>query len=589
MSTATMRFGVLDTEDDSRELMAAGDSGFKKTVTQIAALRDDGRKFHNRGNRDLFLSWLLEQKAQGVRTWYAHNVQYDLGNLFWDMLDQVGLVLVGGRVIRATWKGITFLDSFNLFPTSAEKLGEALGLKKLAFDAKSKKYVFRDCDIIRQAIFRLMETCEKYGVNKLPSTLGGLCVKLWQAMGGKNNPDWSQLAREAIYGGRVEIFSPGGRGNLAWTDINSLYPWAMTLPFPGPLRPCKTMMKYGITRCTVRVPAQWLAPLPYRVVEEDKLTGVMEAAIVFPCGEFTGTWTNHELFHAIKHHGVVITKIHETAGTNRAAKCYANFVLTFFAERLASSSEAFKLIYKLLMNNLYGQLGMGGTITRSVTATPELLQQLRDGTRDGQLFGEALLTDVTIPLPDHVNYCHAAHVTSYGRTRLLDHLRAVGRENLVYCDTDSCFFFAQPEAALPFKTGPELGDMKLEGFGRRIDVLAPKTYRLVTLKKTKAGRRWTWEAKAKGVPKKHALRFLRAGWVEYEAPFKIREAINFYDRKVMTETADGRPVYGEVPGGNARRLSVWRVVRKEFRSKYHKKRLKRDGRYHPLVLKGKNL
>jgi hypothetical protein len=65
---------------------------------------------------------------------------------------------------------------------------------------------------------------------------------------------------------------------------------------------------------------------------------------------------------------------------------------------------------------------------------------------------------------------------------------------------------------------------------------------------------------------------------------RIREAINFFDRAQVAETADGRPVYGERPGGNARRLSVWRLVRKELRSKYHKKRLAKGGRYVPLTL-----
>lgn len=580
-----MRFGVFDSEDDSREVMAAGKSGFQKQVTQFAAIVDDGRRFHNRGNRDQFLSWLLKQKEQGIVTWYAHNLQYDLGNLFWDMLDQVSLVLVGGRLVRARWRGLTFLDTFNLFPTSVKALGEALGLAKLEFNARGKDYVFRDCEIPRQALFTLQEIAARHGVTKLPATLGGLCVKLWQALGGKNHADWSQLGRDAIFGGRVEIFSQGGTGNLAWTDINSLYPWAMTQPFPGVMKATRKMKKWGLTRCTVHVPEQWLAPLPYRVLEEDKLTGAMDSAIIFPCGVFSGTWTNHELFYAMEHHGVSIKRIHESVGTDRAACCYRNFVETFYRERMRAESEAFRLIFKLLMNNLYGQLGMGGTITRSLTATPELLQQLKDGTRDGVLFGDALLCDVTIPLPEHVNYAHAAHVTAYGRTRLLEHLQKIGPDNLVYTDTDSCFFFHQPGTDLPFATGAELGTMKLEGFGKKIEVLAPKTYRLVRPKKGEDGKkRLRWDAKAKGVPKKHALEFLDKGAIEYAAPFKIREAINFYDRAQVGELPDGRPVYEERPGGNARRLSVWRVVRKELRSKYHKKRLVRGGRYVPLVL-----
>jgi len=41
---------VYDTEDDSSELLAAGKSGFDKRVTQIAAITDCGKMFHNRGN-----------------------------------------------------------------------------------------------------------------------------------------------------------------------------------------------------------------------------------------------------------------------------------------------------------------------------------------------------------------------------------------------------------------------------------------------------------------------------------------------------------------------------------------------------------
>ena len=63
-----------------------------------------------------------------------------------------------------------------------------------------------------------------------------------------------------------------------------------------------------------------------------------------------------------------------------------------------------------------------------------------------------------------------------------------------------------------------------------------------------------------------ARKFVEQGYVEYDAPYKLREAVTFYER------------------GNRKKLSVWRKVRKEMRTRYAKKKLV-DGRYwEPLWL-----
>jgi hypothetical protein len=53
---------------------------------------------------------------------YALNVQYDLGNLFADVLDVLDCTLVGGRMIKAVWgkdgSAVTFVDVWNLFQCS---------------------------------------------------------------------------------------------------------------------------------------------------------------------------------------------------------------------------------------------------------------------------------------------------------------------------------------------------------------------------------------------------------------------------------------------------------------------------------------
>src|SRR6266478_3704465 len=135
-----MSFIVFDTEDTALELQQSGKSGFLKQVTQIAAKSREGDTFYNRGDVKGFLKWLSCRKET---FFYAHNLQYDLGNLFGKELDKLDCTLVGGRLIRAVWGKKIFVDSFNIWPMAAKKLAIAFGLKKLDMDVHSKEYVFR--------------------------------------------------------------------------------------------------------------------------------------------------------------------------------------------------------------------------------------------------------------------------------------------------------------------------------------------------------------------------------------------------------------------------------------------------------------
>ena len=543
-------FIACDTEDNSAELMAGGKSGFEKQLTQCAGITSDGEEYHNRGDADKFIEWMLTRDANRI---CFHNLQYDLGNLFADRLHEFSLTMVGGRLIKAQWKGKTFVDSFNLFPTSLASLGDAIGLEKLKFDANSRKYVMRDCQIILEALNHLQDTLKSFKVKKMPNTLGSMCVRVWKAMGGKNWSCHSDICKDTIFGGRVELFSKGGEGCVMWTDVNSLYPWAMTQKYPHECTQTKDMKEYGLTEATVEVPQQPYAPLPYRTKEADGFSGISEGSILFPCGRFTGTWTNHELRNAVENHGVKILKLHYTFGTDRASDYYGNFVKKFYKKRLESKTPAYKLIYKLLMNNLYGQLGMSGKVIKTCKLTEIDLKRIQRGDLRVQMIGNNVLKEFFIPLPEHCNYLHASYVTSYGRLRLLEFMRKVPPEDMVYCDTDSLFFFAKDWKA-PFPTGDGLGEMKLEDKGSRITTYAPKVYSINDI------------VKAKGVPRRLARKFVEQGYVEYDAPYKLREAVTFYER------------------GNRKKLSVWRKVRKEMRTRYAKKKLVDGGYWEPLWL-----
>lgn len=497
-------FLYFDTEDDSKELLAAGRSGFDKTVTQLAALGDtDATQFY--GDRvDVFLDWLEDQPQKII---YAHNCKYDLGNLFADTLDALDVRMVGSRLTRARWHGKQFLDSYNIWPMALKKLGKAFALRKLEFDSHGKDYVFRDVQIVRAAMQFAQQFARRHGLDYLPATLGGLAVKLYQRAGLVNEFDCAMISREALYGGRVELFHTGGSGNILNTDVNSLYPWAMTKMFPSEpdtVRRC-TFKGWGVADVTITTADNWLAPLPVRRAD---------GSIYYPLGTVRGVWTFHEITHALDHGGR-LRKVHRAYGSTRAEKFYAPFIEKFYKARQQAQTPPEKLMLKLLLNNLYGQLAVSGLITRSVdVANPKY---------DGIPYGKKKLVDTYVPLPVHCNWLHAAYVTSYGRLKLMEFLRAVGRDRLIYCDTDSAIFWWPPRARLPFTLGDDLGQMKLVSREKICEVFAPKTYRV--------GRKY----KAKGVPSRLARVFIRDGEVSFDAPFQLREAITFYNRDTKAD------------------------------------------------------
>lgn len=544
---------VADTEDNSPEAIKEvepGQPAYHRQVTQIAAHASNGKRFYS-GKKgrcvDEFLSWL--QRQPHVQCWF-HNLQYDLGNLFNERLDDLDLpAVVGNRMIRARWRNVEFLDSYNLWRMPLKKLGEAFGLKKGKLDPESKEYLLRDVEIMRKAIGFIYDFCADYGIEKVPATLGGLCVQIWGNLGGENFQCAEDFAHSAFYGGRVELFDKGGEGNFLYTDINSLYPWSMTQAFPADYEWCGTTLpKFGCARALVEFPERIVAPLPLRVDDE----------IFYPVGKFVGNWTVAELQNLERMGGRII-EVLEAWGSNRGDYPYRKFVETIYERRkvaLVAGNEPLATMLKLLMNNLFGRLAMRGKIGRSMLLTED---DQKNGC-DGTAYGRKKLVEREIPLPEFTNYLHAAYVTGISRIRLVEFMEKIPKGNLCYADTDSLMFWSESDVP-PFPISKELGEMKLEAVANKLRVVVPKGYIFGD------------EAKAKGVRRAHAEAALNGEEVFWESPFRLREAITYYDR------------------GNSKRLSIWRRVSKTLALEYVKKREKGNLFLPPVFdcLRGENV
>lgn len=526
-----------------KNLSEVGFAKREKRVTQIAAIDDRGKEFYAGGksvDSQKFLNYLRKRSndSKSRVVVYAHNLQYDLGNLFHDALDVLDVTLVGGRMIKAIWGNIEFRDTFNMWPMSAKALGKAFQLAKLKRDVSSKAYVLRDVQIIRKAMLFSKRIGAEFEIEHLPATLGGFCVKIWRSMGGNNWHDSEDFHRSGFYGGRTELFSNGGKGHILYCDINSLYPSVMLNKFPEPVCATDDLMEFGMSEVTIEIPECRIAPLPVRRDDD---------SIYYPWGGVRGVWTNHEIRNAVQY-GAKIIKLHKSTGTANGSAYYAEFMREMYCRRLLAKTGAEKLMFKLLMNNLYGHLGMSGEIIRSLNIT-EIDRQL--GFCDGVPYGRKKLTTQKIPLPETTNYLHAAYITSFARLELQRYLRLVDSRDLIYCDTDSILFFHDPAKPVPFSISANLGEMKLEAKADYCETFAPKVYN------------FGGEFKAKGVKKSKAKEFVTTGQASFFAPFKFRESVRFFD------------------AGNAKPLSIWREVTKRLITKYDKKAFK-GGYYFPL-------
>lgn len=553
-----------------------------KRVTQIAAIAANGETFYNKGNVEEFLVWVRRRKEVFI---YANNVQYDVGNCYADVLDDLDSTLIGTRMIKAVEEsGKIYVDVWNYWQMSVEKLGEVFGLEKLKTSSMSedRAYVFRDCEIIREAMLYVWQFGERIGLDNVPPTIGSFGVALWKLWGGKTIHHTAEITRDAIFGGRVELFKRRNDSDwVAYCDINSLYPYVMTKAFPGELEDTgKELKRFGVAQVTMEIPQCDISVLPWRNPD---------GKIFYPFGTITGVWTIEEI-RAAEKRGAKILEVHNVLSTDEFHFPYKEYVERLYKLRKESVTKVEKSFYKLCMNARYGRAGTTGVITRTCLKKDRpnvfpLCKRCKGHHQPGICFGKRVKAKYAMPLGEEVSWIDAAYITAYGRLELLKYMELIGAANMIYCDTDSVIFDA-PGGKIPFESGGELGQMKIEtkcsacklswhpdkpcdaifsleqfqtiraaGVEEKnwdnIETFAPKMYII--------GKQY----RAKGVPRKKQREYIETGRAEFELPYKFSEAATFFDR------------------GNTKQLSVWRTVEKENRANYDKKEL-RENRYFPL-------
>lgn len=303
---------------------------------------------------------------------FCHNAIFDLqcifGNLF-ENLDNKA-IFNGSQFISAKCNDVTFLDSFNLLPMSLKKVGQSLGLEKLEntkiASGKLNKnnvsdidyvYCLRDCEIVFKALDKFFTFLGFFKITVASCALEYFRQNYWN--GSHYVHPLNEVFFESYCGGRVEAFKLGFV-NCQVYDINSLYPSAMSnvvLPDFSNLKCRKNpdletflhiLKNYeGCASIEVHHKKSYFGFLPLK--KDNKL--------IFPTGNFTTTVNFLEIRFALEHNIIDIKNINYVVYGAKKETIFKEYVNEIYTERQNSSSEFEKLLWKLLLNALYGKFG----------------------------------------------------------------------------------------------------------------------------------------------------------------------------------------------------------------------------------------
>lgn len=378
-----------------------------------------------------------------------------------------------------TW---TFVDSFFLLRTRLRNIGKWVGMDKGGEDGSTsifyapwpelRDYNEKDCTVLHFALQKFAELLEQLGGEMMP-TIASTAMRLFRRkyLGAdiRTMAATNTELRSSYASSRVEVFSKQIRDANQY-DINSSFPFSMTKPVPGELMRVSRNIPTGESTCwfadvTVFVPEMAIPPLPYRRGNK----------VFFPTGRISG-WMSGVDIRFLEERGGRVESVREVLVYDERHDL-ANYVNDLYERRRTATTEFEKVIFKFLLNALYGKFGER-TEKTTLYLNPtnrNLVYDTKDGTRSAEvLFPGAILVTEDKPIA-HEHIPIASHVVAQSRKLLGDGMYEamdICGEVPSYVDTDCCV----THAVLP--TSDKLGAWKLEREVKFGEFFAPKFYRI---------------------------------------------------------------------------------------------------------------
>jgi len=388
-------------------------------------------------------------------------------------------IIVHVRRGRNKW---TFVDSLWLFGTALANVAKWVGMEKGTVDFETQNftelaiYNRMDCLILWTAIDEFESALLGLG-GELMMTLASSAMRLFRrkylTQDIKTHPEVNLAARSAYFGSRVEVFERNVRDGFYY-DINSSFPYAMTLPLPGNLKGIGKRLPDALdalymAEAEVQVPEGYFPPLPYR----------HESSVYFPTGTWRG-WFNQVDLRLLEKQGGRILGVSRVLHFEPFSDLGA-YATELYDKRMKGTTEFDKVVYKLLLNSLYGKFGecrdkQQMLINPPFTTCPHTprhppkVENERESACMTQLLPGVWLLENEVDIP-HECVPISAQITASARQNLYEHMEQCDRFH--YCDTDG---FSTDRGDLP--VGTKLGELKLELVFKEAEFVTPKFYRI---------------------------------------------------------------------------------------------------------------
>lgn len=488
------RFSTYDFEWSAKP--EPGSTDLRRLKLRVAGVFD-GQNYRCFRTIEEFLNAILVRENNG-RWFYAHagglaDMVFVLQKLVESRRYRVSASFSGSSAIivhveDVRWEGTGkervvarwhFVDSYWLLRAPLADIAQWIGMEKGKVDFETEnemeliEYNRLDCEILWKAIYSFENSILEIG-GQLQMTLASCAMYLFRRKYLKRevatNLGVNANCRISYFGSRVEVIQ-----KRCWSakdyDINSSFPHAMTFPAPGSVKDNGRKIPKSfeaqaeplfMADCEVEVRDCYLPPLPYR----------NRGSVFFPTGRWRSWFMGIDL-QLLQESGVGrILHVHEVKEFEPFDDL-GSYARDLYDRRRKGTTGFEKIVYKLLLNSLYGKFAENSLktslkINPPFTTCPHWPEHPDSSCMDMLFPGVWLIDDEVEVAHSHVPI--SSHITATAR-RALWRFMMKGRP-VYYCDTDG-FVTGQD-----FETSEELGDLKLVREVKEGVFVAPKVYRL---------------------------------------------------------------------------------------------------------------
>jgi hypothetical protein len=399
--------------------------------------------------------------------------------------------------VRLGGKDVICLSTTNWFDQPLRDLGEIVGLKKLDVDFKKstreeiKVYCRRDVEILTKIIGYYIDFIKEHNLGKFSYTKASQAFTAYryrfmtEKIRIHSNSEVVELERYAYMGGRTEAFYIGEckGGPFQTLDINSMYPYVMTMyEYPRHLvdyrsKATTQQLKKLLERFLCIAEIELTTEIPAYAYRYNKKT-------VFPVGTFKTVLSTEGLKLALSRNE--INKIYRISIYEKGNLFneYVNYFHKLRYKYKDENNNIMVLLCKYFENSLYGKFGQKYSIEKKFENTNNhdyYREEIWDATNKRNVIRTWIMNTLVEKYGEKEGkysfVAVAAHVTENARLLLWNIIDSIGKERVLYCDTDSIKIRTSDLKYLNYPIEPGvLGALKVEDQTNELFIGGSKFY-----------------------------------------------------------------------------------------------------------------